>query len=395
MGKKKPVPESDPLGCLLTDSESIAKAMRVRKKPYIEKTLSASKRELLEKKAELEAKDGWELLRKNPKSYRMKKDKPKSEQLEDLVWVTLAGMGFDEMSDGRQFCIDAGDGPNSRQIDVFAKDSEAVVIVECTTSEQPSKKNMTPLIQKVASIRGGVCKAIQKHYGRHSKLKVKCCIATSNIEWRPCDLDKAESSHIIVFQETDMGYYGKLTSHLKKASKYQFLSHVFADEDITGLEIAVPATKGRMGKRTFYNFLMRPRDLLKVAYVSHKASRNADDLQAYQRMLRPSRLKKIASFVDNGGHFPTNIVINMKSKKQLRFEKKEVVGDAAFGKLFLPARYASCWIIDGQHRLYGYAQSERMNKKGDKTALPVLAYDNLPSTEEARLFVDINWSFAN
>ena len=382
--------ENGPLGNLLVDDDCIAKAVRLRNKPYIEKTLSASSKELLEEKAALEARDSWEILRRNQKSFRMKWDKSISEKLEDFVWVTLAHMGFDELSDGRQFCIDLGNGTNPRQIDVFAKDAESVVIVECTTCERPTKKDMTDLIQKIDSLRGGVGKAIRKHYGKESKLKIRWCIATKHVDWRGCDLDKALAANIVVLRESELSYYSKLTGHLKKAAKYQFLSHLFADEEISGLKLAVPATKGRMGKLTFYNFLMGPADLLKVAYVSHKASRSADDLEAYQRMLKPRRLQRIASYVDAGGQFPTNIVINMKSKKNIRFDKKERVGDAAFGVLYLPARYASCWIIDGQHRLYGYAQSKRMNSKTDKTALPVLAYNNLSATDEAKMFVDIN-----
>jgi len=381
---------NDPLGNLLTEAESIARAVRLRGKPHIEKTISASNPELLEKKVELEERDGWEILRRNKKSYRMKKDKPGSERLEDFVWVTLARMGFDELSDGRQFCIDMGDGPNPRQIDVFAKDSESAVLVECTTARQPSKKNMTDLIQKICSMQRKASNAVRKHYGPDVKLKVRWCIATNNIEWRKSDLERAEAANIIVLRESEIFYYSKLTTHLKGAAKYQLLSHVFKDEEVSGLTLRVPATKGKMGKRTFYNFLMRPADLLKVAYVSHKASRNADDLEAYQRMLKPKRLQSIAKYIDGGGQFPTNIVINMKSKKGLRFDQREKVGDSAFGVLSLPPRYASCWIIDGQHRLYGYVQSERATKKSDKTALPVLAYDNLTSTEEARLFVDIN-----
>lgn len=382
--------DNDPIGKLLTDAESIAQAIRSRSKLYIEKTITAKTPELLEEKAALEERDGWEILRRNKKSIRMKQDKPASERFEDFVWVTLARMGFDELSDGRQFCIGMEDGPNPRQIDVFAKDSESVVILECTMSEQPSKKNMTDLIQKIRSVQQGAGKAVRKHYGPDVKLKVRWCIATGNIEWGQNDLKKAEAASIVVLQENEVNYYSKLTAHLKGAAKYQFLSHLFADEEIKGLELRVPATKGKMGNRTFYNFLMRPADLLKIAYVSRKASRSADDLEAYQRMLKPSRLKNIAAYIDSGGQFPTNIVVNMKSKKTVRFDQSEKVGDTSFGVLYLPPRYASCWIIDGQHRLFGYAQSKRAEKNTDKTALPILAYDNLAPTEEAKLFVDIN-----
>ena len=74
----------------------------------------------------------------------------------------------------------------------------------------------------------------------------------------------------------------------------------------------------------------------------------------------------------------------------LRFDVKETIGNSAFGILYLPNSYASCWLIDGQHRLYGYMQSERANNPYDKTTLPVLAYDKISSTNEANLFVDIN-----
>ena len=69
----------------------------------------------------------------------------------------------------------------------------------------------------------------------------------------------------------------------------------------------------------------------------------------------------------------------------------EKVGDEALGKLYLPANYASAWIIDGQHRLYGYAYArEDGGYNQDKTTLPVLAFENLPSEDEMNLFIDIN-----
>lgn len=375
---------------LLTDPAAVLAAVRSRRKGYVEKTITGSTQEVLVQKAALEETEGWTLLRKNKSSFRLKRDKPLDEQLEDSVWVTLAKMGFDELSDGRGFTVDLGDGNSPRQIDVLAKDRECVVIVECTTCSAPKTKSMRELIDKVTALQKPVADAIREHYGREPKLKVKWAIATMNVQWGDADLQRAVSAGVVVLRESVVGYYAKLTSHLKVAAKYQFLSHLFADESIHALGIPVPATKGRMGTRTFYNFLIRPAELLKIAYVSHKASRDTDDLETYQRMLQPKRLRDIAAYIDGGGQFPTNIVINIKSKRGLRFDSKEQVGDSAFGTLYLPNRYACCWIIDGQHRLYGYAHSERAKKRDDKTVFPVLAYDNLPATEEAKLFVDVN-----
>ena len=130
-----------------------------------------------------------------------------------------------------------------------------------------------------------------------------------------------------------------------------------------------------------------------IAYVGHKASRDVENIETYQRLLQPRRLKKIGEYINGGGKFPTNIVVNLKStrKSGLRFDGTRNVGDEQFGILHLPTNYASAWVIDGQHRLYGYAYArEAEGFRDDKTTLSVLAYENLPSDKEMNLFIDIN-----
>ncbi|MDZ7833533.1 MAG: DGQHR domain-containing protein [Desulfobacterales bacterium] len=380
---------SDYLSPLLIDEDKIAKELIKRKKSYIEKTINGKNKKILEQKANIEAEEGWSILRKNKKSYRLKKDKPADEQLEDELWSIMAKMEFDELSEGRQFTVNVGKDVSPRQIDVFAKDRESAIFIECTRCETPKKKNMSSLIEKISSIHPQTARSVSTHYGRTPKLKVRWIIATRNIEWGEADLAKAAEKKIVVLRDQEIDYYKKLTDHLKKGAKYQFLGHIFAKEKISGLDITVPATKGKMGDKNFYNFLIKPADLMKIAYISHKASRDMEDLETYQRMLVPSRLKKISEYIDDGGQFPTNIVINIKSKSGVRFDKKEKIGESAFGILQLPDMYASAWVIDGQHRLYGYTHSKRF-KSDENSTLPVLAYENLSPTQEAELFVDIN-----
>jgi len=388
---------SEYLGELLVETKEVSKAKVRRKKTYIEKAVSVSGKmprakilEILNQKAELEEVDGWEILRKLKKSYKLKKDKPLDEQLEDEVWTIVAEMGFHELSNGRNFTISVGDGVNPRQIDVFAKDRETALIIECTQSEQPKKKDMSDLIEKITSFKGKMANSIKAHYGNRLKLKIGWVIATRNVEWGTADLEKATAERITVLRDHEIDYYKKLTDHLKGAAKYQFLSHLFFNESISALDLTVPATRGKMGGKVFYNFLIKPSDLLKIAYISHKASRNIEDLETYQRMLKPKRLRDIAEYIDGGGQFPTNIVVNIKSKRDVRFDLKQDIGDSAFGTLYLPNTYASSWIIDGQHRLYGYMHSNRAEIADDQTTLPVLAYDHLSPMDEANLFVDIN-----
>lgn len=377
----------------IISNDQITPELRRRKSKDIFQAVTASNKKLITDKVKLEEADGWRIVRKNVKSTRMAKAKPAHEQLEDEVWCFLAQMGFKEMSKNPEFTIAVEDGLLPRQIDVFAKDDETVVIVECTQREKPGKKNMSGLIEKIRAIREPVFKSIRKFYGQRAKLKIRHVIATRNIAWSDADLTKCKEAQITVITDGELDYYTSLVQHLKQAARYQFLAHMFGGQKIDGLVQQVVATRGKMGGETFYTFLIPPDELLKIAYIGHKSSRNIENLETYQRMLQPQRLKKIAEYINGGGKFPTNIVVNLKTgkKTKLKFDVIEKFDNETLGKLSLPPNYASAWIIDGQHRLYGYAYAR--NTKGfkqDTTLIPVLAYENLPADKEMNLFIDIN-----
>lgn len=381
-----------PLGPIIL-GDDIAAELRRRKSKDQFKTVSASNKTLIAEKVKLEEADGWSVARKNKSSTRMSKLKPADERLEDELWSILAQMGFKEMSKGRNFTIAVADGLEPRQIDVFAKDDETVVMVECTQRETPGKKNMSNLIEKIRAIREPVFKSIRKFYGQQTKLKVRHVIATRNISWSDADLKKCEEAQITVIADGEIDYYASLVQHLKQAARYQFLGHMFGGQKVDGLARQIVATRGKMGGETFYTFLIPPDELLKIAYVGHKASRDIENLETYQRMLQPKRLKKIAEYINDGGKFPTNIVVNLKTgrKTGLKFDIIQKFDNETLGKLSLPPNYASAWIIDGQHRLYGYAYARTLKGfKQDSSMIPVLAYENLPAQKEMNLFIEIN-----
>ena len=380
------------LGPLLTGDE-ITSEIKRRKKACLYKTVSGRSKNAVAEKVKREERAGWRVFRRNRKSTRMEKPKPADERLEDDVWCILAQMGFREMSDGRQFWMSAANGDPAQEIDVFAKDDETAIVVECKQRSIPGRERMARVIEEVRHSRREIVQAIRGEYGRDARLKIKNVIVTRNISWSDRDLDECERARIAVLTEGELEYYSALVQHIKHAARYQFLAHIFAGQKIDGLVREVVATRGRMGGTTFYTFLMRPDELLKLAYVGHKASRDIDNVRTYQRMLQPRRLKAIARYINNGGKFPTNIVVNLKTgrRRRLRFDVQRRVGDEAFGTLHLPPRYGAAWVIDGQHRLYGYAFArldDGFNE--DSTRLSVLAYDNLPATKEADLFIDIN-----
>jgi DNA sulfur modification protein DndB len=360
-----------------------------RSKRDDEKTVTAASKAALALKIAAEEADGWHVVKTNKRSVRVAKQKPVDRQLEDDAWCLLYRMGFKELNVDRTFSVQVGPKTPPRQLDVFAKDDETVFIVECTHSRETGPKSVKSLLDKIAAIREEVVKAVHQHYGKEPRLKVKFGIATRNMEWRDTDRVRAGNSGIAIVNDDDLKYFDKLADLLRSAARYQFLGRYLRGEKVEGLRTTVAATKGRMGKVTFYNFLISPHELLKISYISHRASTTNDDIETYQRMVKSSRLKDIGAFIDDGGKFPTNIVVNIKTNGPLRFDRKEEYGDTETGTLHLTGQYGSAWVIDGQHRLYGYSHAER-KEESDHSVVPVLAYENLPVRDEIALFVDIN-----
>jgi len=106
--------------------------------------------------------------------------------------------------------------------------------------------------------------------------------------------------------------------------------------------------------------------------------------------LNEIRLLDIGKYIDGGGYFPNSIIVNILTKKQgLKFEQASVIENdsgTAMGVLHLPKTYKSVFIIDGQHRLYGYSTA----KSESNHTVPVVAFLNLSQNEQAKIFVKIN-----
>ena len=126
---------------------------------------------------------------------------------------------------------------------------------------------------------------------------------------------------------------------------------------------------------------------MQVAYVARRGTGTED---YYQRMLSKSRLTSIKKFIDDQGVFPNNVIVSFDDKPQFNIKEQDSATWPQwleFGDLTFPKSYRSCWIVDGQHRLYGFAQSHR-NPQAQKLA--VVAFEQLPERKQAQYFIDIN-----
>ncbi len=267
--------------------------------------------------------------------------------------MLLFKLGYPELNHGRNFQIliqRKGAKTLSKQIDVFAKDDETVIVAECKACDKTTKRTLQKDIEEFANLKGPIAQSVQSHYGRGFKPKIIWIIVTENILWSKPDRERAAGQNIRVITERELRYYSQIAEHLGKAARYQFLAEFLRDQEIPELRNkTVPAIRGKLGGRKFYAFITRPRDLLKISFVNHRSLNDPEGAPTYQRLVSRSRIREIGKFIKGGGFFPTNLLVNFT--RGVRFDKisTDEAADITFGTLYLPDRYRSAWIIDGQH----------------------------------------------
>lgn len=336
---------------------------------------------------------GWELHVHGQNRVRLKRRKPHNALLEDKVWLLLRRLGYPVLS-GRNFEITYkradGNSVGTKQIDVFGKDDETCLIIECKSCEQRRKRSLQKDLHETEALKKPLADAVRKHFGKSYKPKIIWLYVTSNIIWTEQDLERAESANIRVITENELQYFEAFVGHIGTAGRYQFLAEFLQGQDIPNLSnIKVPAVKGSFGKRTFYSFVVSAKHLLKIAYVNHQALNHPDGRPAYQRMINKKRIKTIGKFIEGGGFFPTNILLNLTEKCRFEQTSNSENSDKGlkFGWLQLPNKYKSAWVIDGQHRLYGFSN---LDDKYLSQSLFVLAFEQMDTQTEADLFITIN-----
>ena len=129
------------------------------------------------------------------------------------------------------------------------------------------------------------------------------------------------------------------------------------------------------GERRFYTVAMES-GLLSETCVA--TSRNQDPLEGFQRTLSEKRALSIARYIEQGGVIPGSIVLSAQSRANLVYthRTKTLQFDAVPGAFL---------ILDGQHRVFGFALS-----KEKRLRVPVVIFFDLNKRDEARLFIDIN-----
>lgn len=383
-----------PLGAYLMESktkwddiisgEELAKIKKLRAKPFIEsKERRSALKELIQ--------EGWTESKqyKDKRFVGVRKSKKFDEIFEDKVWTLFARLGFTYMNKDRYFAMsyDPNNPKATQQIDVFAADDETVLIIECKSSET---NKMVPFKKAIEALHGQMDGFRKEARKRFPKAKIKFIWASENCIISNADQEKSNEWGIVYFNDSVIKYYDELVRHLGTCARYQLLGNLFASQEIRNMEDKIPAIQGEMGGHKYYAFSIEPERLLKIGYVLHRNEANKNMMPTYQRIIKKKRLAAVRSFIDNGGYFPNSLIISIDTQgKKLQFDLAAAKVDDALSKLgilHLPKRYRSAYIIDGQHRLYGYSDS----RYAKTNCIPVVAFENLDRKEQIKLFMEIN-----
>ena len=143
-----------------------------------------------------------------------------------------------------------------------------------------------------------------------------------------------------------------------------------------------------MGGHRYYAFSIDPQILLRLSFVLHKTKAHEEAMPTYQRLVKKSRLISITDFLNNHGFFPNSIVINLDEEcefEEVQAGHEDCNIDTEIGYLKIPQKYRVAYIIDGQHRLMGYAGCKMGNQQ-----IPVVAFEKLAKPTQVKLFMEMN-----
>ncbi|MCG8796655.1 DGQHR domain-containing protein [Tenacibaculum finnmarkense] len=133
--------------------------------------------------------------------------------------------------------------------------------------------------------------------------------------------------------------------------------------------------KLQQNNKTFYITTLDTTVLKEIAYV---LDREEDSIKGFQRVLNTNRAKDIAKYMDSeNGVIPSPLILSAQPNAQFKYDQKT-------SKITFDNSKNSFLVLDGQHRLYGMFLSEKTHK------IPVIIFNELKTSEEVNLFIDIN-----
>lgn len=213
-------------------------------------------------------------------------------------------------------------------------------------------------------------------------------IVLSGYKIETLDQKLLEKSRVLIWTDGFINSYEKLVKIIGKYSKYQLFSDLGLNLNFeTERNFEAFQVNQNNSSFSFYVFKADPEWLLKSVSVLRRMDWGSD-VRGYQRVLEKKRLDKLVDFFKRDDWSLPNTLIFSGNPGVLNdtnvFNRN---------RLTLPSRFGSLWIMDGQHRLYGFSKTDEVTRK--KNELVCVFFDpkllgNKSEEKQANVFIDIN-----
>ena len=293
--------------------------------------------------------------------------------------------------------IDIDDDGNSEfSIDVCALEKDTLFVFQCKdvgTLSSP-KKEMNSTKEYIRKVLSGEFKVLESDTGNISDeilnkiTEIKCCYVFTKQLSNKKMKDNVETAEFLFWNDQTVKYYRRISGILRHLTKNEILKE-FNIEFSTRDTHEENAVQIKQEDNVMYLVGMHPGLLLKIAYVYRRTGKKPD---AYQRIITKDRIDNISKFFNESENLllpnPVIIVFDEDQTVQDKIKYKK-------GVLQFPVKYCSAWIIDGQHRIYGFKDHPKYKdwKPGeeDDFKIPVVVFDTLPFIEQNKTFLNINY----
>lgn len=217
------------------------------------------------------------------------------------------------------------------------------------------------------------------------------------------DVNLSEVAGIACFYRIDWQLIEQYSQAIGRYTKYHFLHRFDIPEAIPRRSLTLRKdlhnlmrtpdkriASGEVGPADVYTFEASPYELLPMARVYRRdelPSLSPEPARDYQRPLIPKKLRSIRDkLVETQDFmFPNSILVVLSS--DCRYESETLI---------IPERYGAIEVIDGQHRLFSYADEDVRRRIGDDARIMVTGIQFRDADEHAirrysaRTFIEIN-----
>jgi DGQHR domain-containing protein len=277
------------------------------------------------------------------------------------------------------------------EIDCLAKNDDTIYVVECKTKDELSKtsQKLKEYIITFAGKKVSIGNALRFEDKTRELVFILCTdgfVVTDDLKKLAAD------NHIYLwdtlFIKNIENLYNAIGPRVKQYINYSLGIQEFIEDGKPHATLKIPTLSYESviggSRRRMFNLFMSAEHLLDLGYVYHITSGDPD---AYQRIIKASRLRGIADFINDDNTFNSSIVIIFDDDVKFTGLGDQGGHEYKTGFIYPSKRKCSVKIIDGQHRLYAYEWADDSHKK-DK--IPVIALEGLSASEQAKIFLDIN-----